>query len=69
MAKGCLWWLTVSNPMRNYKTVRQKMKIGKLFLALLAILLIGGFAALIIIDVPVKQTEISREIPHDSFTE
>ncbi|MBP7721692.1 MAG: hypothetical protein KA155_04055 [Alphaproteobacteria bacterium] len=55
--------------MRNYKTVRQKMKIGKLFLALLVILLIGGFAALIIIDVPVKQTEISREIPHDSFTE
>ena len=45
------------------------MKIGKLFLALLALLLIGGFAALIIIDVPVKQTEISREIPQGSFTE
>jgi hypothetical protein len=45
------------------------MKIGKLLLALLTILLIGGFAALIIIDVPIQQTEISREIPHDSFTE
>ncbi len=52
----------------DYRTVRQKMKIGKLLLTLLALILVGGFVALIVIDVPITQTEVSREIPHDSFT-
>jgi hypothetical protein len=45
------------------------MKIGKLVLGAIAVLLIGGFAYLLIVDVPVKQTDVSREIPHDRFAQ
>ncbi len=43
------------------------MKIGKLILGAIALLLIGSVTYLLIADVPVKQTEVSKEIPHDSL--
>jgi hypothetical protein len=45
------------------------MKIGKILLALVGLALIGGFAFLAIVDVPVTQTEISKEIPHEKFSQ
>ncbi|MGB4057931.1 MAG: hypothetical protein WBK77_07590 [Alphaproteobacteria bacterium] len=45
------------------------MKIGKILLAAIALLAIGGAGFLFLVDVPVAQTEISREIPHDQFSQ
>ena len=45
------------------------MKIGKLVLGAIALLLIGGFGYLVFTDVPVKQTDVSKEIPHDSLAQ
>ena len=41
------------------------MKIGKIILAVLVLAVLGAFTALLFIDVPVKQTEVSKEIPYD----
>jgi hypothetical protein len=45
------------------------MKIGKILLGALAVLLVGGGAYLLIVDVPVVQTDVSQEIPHEKFSQ
>ncbi len=45
------------------------MKIGRIIFAVLAVLLVGAFGYLLIVDVPIKQTEVSKEIPRDQFSQ
>lgn len=48
------------------------MKIGKVilgFIGLIAVAMVAGFGYFAIADVPVAQTEISKEIPHDRFSQ
>jgi preprotein translocase subunit Sss1 len=45
------------------------LKIGRIILAALGILIVGIAGYLLMVDVPIKQTEISKEIPHDQFSQ
>lgn len=45
------------------------MKIVIFVVATFGLLLLGGFVYLIFADVPVQQTEITKELPHDTFAQ
>ncbi len=43
------------------------MKIGKIIIGLTALLFLGVAGFLLFADIPIAQTDISRDIPHDRF--
>ena len=43
------------------------MKLLKLLAALIFVALVGGFVFFAFTDVPIPQTEVSKEIPHEKL--
>ena len=43
------------------------MKFGKILLGVFALLVIGGFVALALMDVPVKSAPVTKTIPNERF--
>ena len=44
------------------------MKLLKLIFILVPILLVGGFVYFAVVDVPIQQSDVSKEIPSEQFT-
>lgn len=45
------------------------MKFGIIALAVILLILVGGFGYFAFVDIPVPQTEVSQEIPHDRLAQ
>ena len=45
------------------------MKTFKMIALLLLLVIAGGFIYFSIVDVPVEQTSVSKEIPHERFAD